>query len=210
MNRVLAKNPNTVDYWEKVYEEEGKSGKIRVDDRRFDELMRWLDVRGRELGRKPHLLDGGCGLADILKKARARNKEFLYTGVDISPSTISMCRSELERDGSWFMTGSVSSLPYPDETFDVAWCGETLEHLEEPDMAIRELSRVVREGSLIVISTPYKRRNSSPEHVWEFDPWDIIRWSVIPGELVFLDTLLLPEWLTMFAVFRRSWRTHFT
>ena len=208
MNRVLEKNPNTPQYWEKVYLEEVGTKKQRVDDARFGQLMRWMGFRSAEIGGKPSLLDAGCGLADVAQLARDRGllDRFSYTGLDLSAATLGMARLKLEAHPVVFQAGGVEKIPFPDEAFDIAWCGETLEHVDDPDSAVRELGRVTKESGLVAISIPYRHRNTSPEHVWEFTPEDVFRWGVIVGEVQYLECLLLPSYLTMFGVFRKAWR----
>ncbi len=45
-------------------------------------------------------------------------------------------------------------LPYDDDSFDLVWCSEVIEHLQFPDKAIREFRRVTRPGGEIIMTTP--------------------------------------------------------
>jgi SAM-dependent methyltransferase len=45
-------------------------------------------------------------------------------------------------------------LPFEDASFDLLWCSEVLEHLEEPARALGEFRRVVRPGGNIILTTP--------------------------------------------------------
>ena len=44
--------------------------------------------------------------------------------------------------------------PLPDGTADVVCCLETIEHLENPRALARDLTRLVKPGGLLVVSTP--------------------------------------------------------
>lgn len=46
------------------------------------------------------------------------------------------------------------TLPYPDESFDYVTCIEGLEHIENPQNAIREFSRLLRRGGHLITSVP--------------------------------------------------------
>jgi SAM-dependent methyltransferase len=46
------------------------------------------------------------------------------------------------------------TLPYADETFDFITCVEGLEHIENPQQAIREFSRLLRAGGELVVTVP--------------------------------------------------------
>jgi 2-polyprenyl-3-methyl-5-hydroxy-6-metoxy-1,4-benzoquinol methylase len=45
-------------------------------------------------------------------------------------------------------------LPFPDGAFDLIWCSEVVEHLEDPVLAAREFRRVVRPGGDVIVTTP--------------------------------------------------------
>jgi len=45
-------------------------------------------------------------------------------------------------------------LPFDDDSFDLIWCSEVIEHLEKPDFALSELRRVTKPGGLLVLTTP--------------------------------------------------------
>lgn len=49
---------------------------------------------------------------------------------------------------------NTQGLPYADASFDLVTCTEVIEHLEHFRAAIREISRVLRPGGVLVISTP--------------------------------------------------------
>lgn len=47
-----------------------------------------------------------------------------------------------------------ATLPYPDQTFAYVTCIEGLEHIENPQQAMREFARVLRPGGHLVTSVP--------------------------------------------------------
>ncbi len=48
-----------------------------------------------------------------------------------------------------------SSVPFPDECFDLVICTSVLEHVEDPESALRELRRVTRRGGRIWLEVPF-------------------------------------------------------
>src|SRR5437773_9855832 len=46
------------------------------------------------------------------------------------------------------------TLPYPDQSFDYITCLEGLEHIENPQQAIREFARLLRPGGHLISSVP--------------------------------------------------------
>lgn len=206
-------NPNTQAYWDAVYANE--AGKVRVDAVRLGQLERWVRVREGEVQRPARVFDFGCGRGDALFGLWSMGRERALLGVDRSAVAVEAAVAErysLGAHDALFMRGDETLLPRlaygddvaPGRRFDVAWCGETLEHLDYPTSTVDALAGLLDRGGFLVISTPFKTRNVSPEHVHEFGPADVCAWAARVGELVFLDCLLLPDWLTMFAVMRKG------
>lgn len=48
----------------------------------------------------------------------------------------------------------ITSIPVPDNCFDLVFCTEVLEHLPRPDLALAEFSRILRPGGRLAITAP--------------------------------------------------------
>jgi SAM-dependent methyltransferase len=99
-----------------------------------------------------NVLEAGCGIGtDGVRFARAGAR---YTGIDFSPTALELGRRrfELEElDGS-FVEGDLTSLPFGDASFDLAYSFGVLHHLEGTERAVDELHRVlVRGGTALVM-----------------------------------------------------------
>lgn len=66
-----------------------------------------------------------------------------------------------------------SPLPYPNEYFDLVWCGEFLEHVEDPKGIVNEVDRVLKVGGKALFVTPIEMDSACEEHLWFFDRKDI-------------------------------------
>ncbi len=130
------------------------------------------------------LLDAGCGegfVADAFLKAMP---EARITGFDVLEESVKL--AQLRNPRATFSTGNIYNIGHEDSSFDVIYCCEVLEHLQEPDRALREMARVARRA--VVMSVPHEPffclanaargknldmhpRGSDPEHVnfWSRD-----------------------------------------
>src|SRR3989338_3074577 len=52
------------------------------------------------------------------------------------------------------VAGDIHHLPFADNSFDVVYCSETIEHVTDPQAAVAELIRVARKA--VVVTTPYE------------------------------------------------------
>jgi ubiquinone/menaquinone biosynthesis C-methylase UbiE len=92
----------------------------------------------------------GYGSALLAKTAAA------VTGVDIDTATVQAAAERYQAPNLQFRQGSITSIPLPEDSFDVVVSFETLEHLAEHDQMLCEIRRVLRPGGLLVISSPDK------------------------------------------------------
>ena len=95
-------------------------------------------------------IDVGCGDGQAwgawLDRRAAR-----YVGVDISETAVEAARA---RGLEAIAVNDATELPFPDESFDAAVCTEVLEHLFEPQVATREIWRVLRPGGHLIATVP--------------------------------------------------------
>ncbi|WP_432407705.1 class I SAM-dependent methyltransferase [Wukongibacter sp. M2B1] len=99
------------------------------------------------------VLDIGCGTGNFsIKLAEMGCK---VVGIDISDEMLNKARKKaeaLELDIE-FYTMDVYNLEFEDESFDAAFSMAAFEFIKEPDKALDEIFRVVRENSQILIGT---------------------------------------------------------
>jgi SAM-dependent methyltransferase len=106
---------------------------------RYAIVRRLVDGRGRRL------LDVGCGPpAETMPDGSFLRFLGYGVGVDLARRTIPFP----------FVQGQIEALPFRDRTFEVVTCLEVIEHVTEVDRALDELARVVRDGGVVVLTTP--------------------------------------------------------
>ncbi len=94
-------------------------------------------------------------------------------GVDIAPDAIDHATLKYSKNNLEYLTGSCLSIPLDDNAIDVVVSLETIEHISEHDVMMREIKRVLRPDGILVISSPDKLEYSdkpafhNPFHVKE-------------------------------------------
>ena len=106
------------------------------------------------------LIDIGCATKPYEVMARPFVAE--HVGLDREQPFNSQARVDL--------VGTAYEIPTPDASFDTAMSTAALEHLAEPEQAIRECFRVLRDGSAAIYTVPF---------FWHLHsaPWDYYRFT---------------------------------
>jgi SAM-dependent methyltransferase len=66
-----------------------------------------------------------------------------------------------------FFCASLASIPLPDRRFDLILCSEVLEHIQEHEQALDEITRVLTPGGWLLITVPTPPAPPDPAHVRE-------------------------------------------
>jgi ubiquinone/menaquinone biosynthesis C-methylase UbiE len=107
------------------------------------------------------ILDVGCGGGRTIRKHAAAASEGMVHGVDYAAGSVAASRSEnrdaIAKGRVEVQQASVSQLPFPGATFDLASAVETIYYWPDPVKDLREILRVLKPGgNLIVINETYK------------------------------------------------------
>ena len=124
--------------------------------------LEWCE---RLSGKKPEkgdfILEVGAGQCELLIELAQR--EIMTCGVDIAEA----CLAKLEGvspDVMKFLRLHIcdvshDKLPWPTNTFDFAFCTETIEHVANPYYMVSEVKRTLRHGGLFVLAFPMPEDN---------------------------------------------------
>jgi len=94
-------------------------------------------------------LDIGTGPGRLPAIIASRNKYVNVTGLDLSPDMVKIADERAAKAGLsnvTFKVGSASDLPFGDREFDLVISTLSFHHWKEPDKAMDEIYRVLREG----------------------------------------------------------------
>jgi ubiquinone/menaquinone biosynthesis C-methylase UbiE len=76
--------------------------------------------------------------------------------MDVSSVALEMSKAvdlELSKK-TQFMVSDGEKIPLPDNSVDIFWGGEVIEHVREPLVFMQEIARVCRSGAYVMLSTP--------------------------------------------------------
>ncbi|MBV8915958.1 MAG: methyltransferase domain-containing protein [Acetobacteraceae bacterium] len=101
-------------------------------------------------------VDVGCGLGDDARRlAEIVGPGGRVVGVDLSAELLGEARRRHRgTDGLEFREADARALPFADGSFAGARSERVLQHIEDPEIAVRELARVVAHGGRVVALEP--------------------------------------------------------
>ncbi len=147
-----------------------RARKVRTARARLARLAALIDERRGAI----RMLEIGCSVGATLQAAEERGWQ--AHGVDVSRSAVAACTSR----GLQATVVGACELPFDDGRFDVVCAWHVIEHVEEIRQTLREWTRVLRPGGLLVIETPDAecpkarrlgaryRKFWAPEHTYTF------------------------------------------
>lgn len=112
--------------------------------------LRYLldDLRGVH-GR---VLDVGCGAGQVAKAVKRERPDLEVIGCDVSRSALAAASADPE--GVDFRMAVAERLPFSDGEMDFVWIFDVLEHVEAPEVVLREVARVLKPGGGFHIVLP--------------------------------------------------------
>jgi SAM-dependent methyltransferase len=155
--------------------------------RRFLDLQLgsiWCDVAAELATVQGAVLDVGCGAQPFRPLLRPGTQ---YIGID---TTDAKAHFGYEMPDTLYFSGVI--WPLEDRSVDVILCTETLEHLPDPNVLLREAARVLRSGGRMIMTVPFAAR-------WHFIPHDY--WRYTPSSL---KNLLETNGFEHIAIFARG------
>ena len=112
---------------------------IAPDDGRMQALVSVIQGRDR-------VIEIGCGKGRFLKAIKSIYPNVACAGVDIAPGMLAEVPADIR---TWL--GSLENVPIKDDSFDVVFSVEAIEHSANWEAAVREMARVARPGGWVCI-----------------------------------------------------------
>lgn len=148
---TLKATPEAEDFYHK-YTEEGSG---RIGSKLLDGYFRAVQqlVEEAKLQKNSKALEVGCGAGFSTKRL-----------ADMLPKSVTLEGSEYVEEmlpdarklnpGIKFIAESVYDLQRKDNSLDLVFLLEVLEHLDHPELALKEISRVVKPGGYLILGVP--------------------------------------------------------
>ena len=137
------------DEYRKLAETEDRMWYFRALHRRLEYWLKRQLPAGRV-----RVLDAGCGTGGFLRHLEAMNHDWELTGLDISPVACELARGRVMAK---IREGSVTRMPFWDESIDGIVTGDVLYHVEDVAAAVQEFVRCLKPGGCVIVNEPAYR-----------------------------------------------------
>jgi ubiquinone/menaquinone biosynthesis C-methylase UbiE len=116
--------------------------------------VQWIQETLKKIPAGSSLLDAGAGECQFRKFC----DHLKYTSQDFAQYDGSGDTGL--QTGTWDNTkldivSDIVNIPRPDASFDAIMCTEVFEHIPDPQLAIREFSRLLKPGGYVLITAPF-------------------------------------------------------
>jgi len=100
---------------------------------------------------KKMVLDLGCGHG--FNTFYLNKKGYLVIGIDISKENIDICRQRYKNIN--FEVGNAEKLDFKDKIFDEIYTMDILEHVNDLELVINEIRRILKKRGKLIVNIPY-------------------------------------------------------
>lgn len=153
---LVFQNPRMIldyekDYWSMSKDPDGKLRDLMSnEERKFKVKNRYLkEIKYVNSMPGGNILDAGCGpgffLAELNDNWNKYGIEKSQYNVDYIKKIFPMINVDI---------GLLENMPYNNDYFDIVYCFQVIEHIQNPVQIIKEIGRVCKSDGIIIISTP--------------------------------------------------------
>jgi len=126
------------------------------------ENKRLLDRVAELSGTGLQVLDAGCGTGNLTLKLAERHQQ--VTALDFSEGMVNAVRAKTQHLSNVKVNkGDITSIEFPDESFDAVTSVNVLYNIVNAEQAIKEMCRVLKPGGRLVICSPLAGRSFTEE-----------------------------------------------
>lgn len=131
------------------------------------------------------VLDIGCGIGVVTKIVSQNFPNARITGFDLSREVVKSAKLLLPSTDIY--VGDIHALPHNNHSFDLVICLEVIEHLDQPNTILDNISKACKKYSIFSIPNDWKFRainimrfkyleekGNSPDHIHEWNREDFV------------------------------------
>ncbi len=135
----------------------------------FKRILQGLRVPGKAI------LDVGCGGGFLAEEFAGDG--FRVTGIDPSERSVAAARKHAAQSGLdiRYEVGRGETMPFPDGSFDLVACCDVLEHVDDLEKVLREVSRLLKPGGVFFYDTVNRTWRSKIAIIKIWQEWPFTR-----------------------------------
>ncbi|WP_168188766.1 class I SAM-dependent methyltransferase [Thermoflavimicrobium daqui] len=126
-----------------------------------DMILRLADPKPND-----YVLDVATGTGAVLLTLATKVK--VLVGLDVTSTMLERAVDSFKSSEArpLFITGNAEQIPVANEMFDLVTCSRALHHMEQPELAISEMFRVLKSGGRLMIldNTTYENDEFAEKH----------------------------------------------
>lgn len=103
-----------------------------------------------------YVLDVGCGTGELMSQVISEDTSRKVVGIDLSSEMLKVAKEKIKDKGK-LLLADVECLPFDDQSFDIVYCNDSFHHYPHPQVALSEMSRVLKPQGTIIIGDCYQR-----------------------------------------------------
>ncbi|MFC1588236.1 class I SAM-dependent methyltransferase [Planctomycetota bacterium] len=149
----LSERKGGEDYWESTREPVFRQIETLIAAAGFDRHCRILDV--------------GAAYGAFLKTLKDRGYTKL-TGIDLSGPAVAHMRKKLQVEA---IEGDLSRAALPPDSFDAVTLIDTLEHLPDFNIVLREIGKILRPGGIAIVRVPNMNFHLAKSKLFQHMRW---------------------------------------
>jgi 2-polyprenyl-3-methyl-5-hydroxy-6-metoxy-1,4-benzoquinol methylase len=173
MKKNFEVNPNTMEYWNETYKA-----------KRFERLNEWVDpILNPYMKNVKTVLEVGCGMGAFINKMAKTYKGVTFFGTDYSSESIRRAQKHQMKGRRFDMWDVHTPFPFgPKTKFDMVMCLQSMEHMDDPELATKNMASVCNKGGILFITVPTPGSpldvNKNNLHTWTIYPDDYKKWII--------------------------------